>query len=142
MHVYAHVLILSYIISILIDRQHPHAGSVGARGTGSVGDSVGEGPHTHRHLHTHTHTHTHTCMYVCMHPCMHIHIHTYTHTHTRPYGGTPRAGTLRIYACIHTHAHTCTYKANHEEALSVIEHAVGCKAVEGLEPVVREYILQ
>ena len=26
-----------------IDRQHPHAGSVGARGTGSVGDSVGEG---------------------------------------------------------------------------------------------------
>ena len=28
---------------VRIDRQHLHSGSVGARGTGSVGDSVGEG---------------------------------------------------------------------------------------------------
>ena len=34
---------------VRIDRQHPHAGSVGARGTGSVGDSVGEGPRVRRH---------------------------------------------------------------------------------------------
>jgi len=33
---------------VRIDRQHPHAGSVGARGTGSVGDSVGEGQHSGR----------------------------------------------------------------------------------------------
>ena len=40
------------------------------RGTGSVGDSVGEGTHTHLHTHTHTHTYTHRKEFVALHAAL------------------------------------------------------------------------
>jgi len=111
------------------------------RGTGSVGDSVGEGIHartplyhmfvctiplnhaqarSHGHGHTHTHTYTHVC--ICMYVCMYVHTHTHTHTHTHSLS-------ITHTSCTYGHGHTHKNTQIHTDMLS---HARGWKKREGI----------